>query len=156
MKKNFAVLMMLLVVLLPASFVSCDDAEDGEDWDTWVMRNMLDSKWSLESVKVDGVFRSMGEEGFDFYYDMDLKASGRTFKAHRFFYKDNVKDESTEVNKSGTYTIDEKNKTIEATDTDGNKFFRLSDIEFSTGSMSATITFYDLNQTYEVTLARSL
>ena len=43
---------------------------------------------------------------------------------------------------------------IEATDSDGNRFFRLSNIEFGTGSMTATLTFYDLNKTYEVILAR--
>lgn len=59
------------------------------------------------------------------------------------------------MNKSGTYTVDGKNKAIEATDSDGNKFFRLSNIEFGTGSMTCTLFFYDLNRTCEVMFARS-
>jgi len=156
MKKQFSIIMMLLAALLPVSFVSCADAEEGEDWDTWIMRNMLDSNWALDCVKVNGEYKTMGEPGFDFYFVVKLRAEGRTFTARRFFYKDYIKDDATEVNKSGIFTIDEKNKSIEATDADGNKFFRMSGIEFETGSMNATLTFYDLNTTYEVVLARSL
>ncbi|MBR1713223.1 MAG: hypothetical protein IJ722_07450 [Alloprevotella sp.] len=76
--------------------------------------------------------------------------------AQRFFYKDGVKDDATEVKKSGTFTIDEKHKTIECTDSDGNKFFRLTNIEFGTGYMTATLTFYDLDKTYDVMLSRSI
>ena len=147
--------MILMAAVLTIGLVSCSDPEEGEDWDTWIMRNMLDSGWSLDQVKVNGNYKSMGEPGFDFYFYMDLKANGRKFDAKRFFYKDYEKDDATEVLKSGTFTIVEKNKAIEATDSDGKKFFRLESIEFGTGSMTATITFYDLNQTYDVILSRS-
>ena len=144
--------MMMLAVVLPASFVSCSDAEDGEDWDAWVMRNMLDSKWSLDRVKVNGEYVDKYETDWDLWFDMNLKASGRTFTAHRSVGR---AGDATEVNKSGTYTVDGKNKAIEATDSDGNKFFRLSNIEFGTGSMTCTLFFYDLNRTCEVMFARS-
>ncbi len=152
MRKELAFLMMMLAVVLPASFVSCSDAEDGEDWDAWVMRNMLDSKWSLDRVKVNGEYVDKYETDWDLWFDMNLKASGRTFTAHRSVGRDG---DATEVNKSGTYTVDGKNKAIEATDSDGNKFFRLSNIEFGTGSMTCTLFFYDLNRTCEVMFARS-
>ncbi len=152
MRKELAFLMMMLAVVLPASFVSCSDAEDGEDWDAWVMRNMLDSKWSLDRVKVNGEYVDKYETDWDLWFDMNLKASGRTFTAHRSVGRDG---DATEVNKSGTYTVDGKNKAIEATDSDGNKFFRLSNIEFGTGNMTCTLFFYDLNRTCEVMFARS-
>ena len=149
MKKKLALLMMLMATVLPASLVSCSDAEDGEDWDTWVMRNMLNSSWSLDRVKMNGEYKENIDPAVNMCFEMKLRANGRTFTAHRFYYKDNVKDDATEVNKSGTFTVDGKNKVIEATDSDGNKFFRLSNIEFGTGSMKATLTFYDLNKTYD-------
>lgn len=152
MRKELAFLMMMLAVVLPASFVSCSDAEDGEDWDAWVMRNMLDSKWSLDRVKVNSEYVDKYETDWDLWFDMNLKASGRTFTAHRSVGRDG---DATEVNKSGTYTVDGKNKAIEATDSDGNKFFRLSNIESGTGSMTCTLFFYDLNRTCEVMFARS-
>ena len=152
MRKELAFLMMMLAVVLPASFMSWSDAEDGEDWDAWVMRNMLDSKWSLDRVKVNGEYVDKYETDWDLWFDMNLKASGRTFTAHRSVGRDG---DATEVNKSGTYTVDGKNKAIEATDSDGNKFFRLSNIEFGTGSMTCTLFFYDLNRTCEVMFARS-
>ena len=154
-KKKLAILMMMMAVVLPASFVSCSDAEDGEDWDTWVMRNMLDSKWSLDRVKVNGEYVDKYETDWDLLFDMNLKASGRTFTARRSIYTGDETVEPKEVNKSGTYTVDGKSKAIEATDSDGNRFFRLSNIEFGTGSMTCTLFFYDLNRTCEVMFARS-
>ena len=46
--------MLLFAVVLPMSFVSCSNAEDGESWDTWIMRNQLNSNWSLDYVKING------------------------------------------------------------------------------------------------------
>ena len=65
-------------------------------------------------------------------------------------------DESTRVKKTGIYTIDEPNKTITLIDSEGKPFIRLSNINFDTGSMSAILLFYDLNQTYVVGFNRSL
>ena len=53
MKKGIY-LMLLFAVVLPMSFVSCSNAEDGESWDTWIMRNQLNSNWSLDYVKING------------------------------------------------------------------------------------------------------
>ena len=157
MKKSIF-LMLLMAVMLPMSFVSCSDAEDGEDWDTWVMRNQLNSNWSLDFIKVNGEYRRLGDEGFDFYLTLKLKADGRKFEAERFFYNmaEGIADESTKVNKTGTYTINSSTKTIELVDSDGNKFMRLSNIEFGTGSMTTTALFYDLNKTYEIGLDRTV
>lgn len=155
MKKITTFWMMLMAVVLSMGIMSCSDSEDGENWDTWVMRNMLNSGWSISSVIVNGEYHELGEEGFDFWFEMNLRANGRKFEARRFFYKDGVIDKSTEVIKTGEYVVDGSKKTIEAIDSDGNKFFRMSDIEFGTGTMVTTITFYDLNQTYKVVLGRS-
>lgn len=35
--------MFLISAVLTMGLVSCSDAEDGESWDTWVMRNQLNS-----------------------------------------------------------------------------------------------------------------
>ena len=153
MKKGIY-LMLLFAVVLPMSFVSCSNAEDGESWDTWIMRNQLNSNWSLDYVKINGEYRRIGDVGFDFFLTMKLRADGRKFEVERFYYKDGVKDESTEVNKSGTYTIDEPNKTIVLIDSEGNKFMRLSNIEFDTGCMFATVLFYDINKTYDIRFDR--
>lgn len=147
--------MFLMATVLTMGLSSCADAEDGESWDTWVMRNQLNSNWSLGYVKVNGDYRRMGEEGFDFYLTLNLTADGRKFEAERFYYKDGIADESTRVKKTGTYIIDEPNKTIELTDSEG-KFMRLSNIQFETGSMSATVLFYDLNKTYDIGLDRTV
>jgi hypothetical protein len=64
-------------------------------------------------------------------------------------------DESTLVKKTGVYTIDEPNKTITLIDSEGKPFIRLSNINFDTGSMSANLLFYDLNQAYIVGFNRS-
>lgn len=86
------------------------------------------------------------------------RSNGRKFEAERFFYnkEEGIVDESTKVNKTGTYTINASSKTIELVDSDGNKFMRLSNIEFGTGSMTATVLFYDLNKTYEIGLDRTI
>ena len=156
--KKITFLMFLMAAVLTMGVVSCSDAEDGESWDAWVLRNQLNSNWSLDFVKVNGDYRRLGDEGFDFYLTLKLTADGRKFEAERFFYNmaEGTVDESTKVNKSGTYTIDASNKTIELIDSDGNKFMRLSNIEFGTGSMTATALFYDLNKTYEIGLNRTI
>lgn len=84
--------MFLISAVLTMGLVSCSDAEDGESWDTWVMRNQLNSNWSLDYVKVNGVNKQMGETGFEFYLTLNLYADGRKFEAERFYYKDGVAD----------------------------------------------------------------
>jgi hypothetical protein len=156
MKRNLF-WMFLLAAVLTMGIVSCSDPEEGESWDTWVMRNQLNSLWSLDYIKVNGEYRRLGDDGFDFYLTMKLKADGRKFETERFFYKEaeGIVDESTRVKKTGTYTIDASSKTIELIDSEGKKFMRLSNIEFGTGFMSATVLFYDLNKTYDIGLDRT-
>ena len=158
MKKVLLMAIVAMVAAMSMNFVSCSDAEDGESWDAWVMRNQLNSNWSLDFIKVNGEYRRLGDDGFDFYLTLKLKADGRKFEAERFFYnkEEGIVDESTKVNKTGTYTIDASSKTIELVDSDGNKFMRLSNIEFGTGSMTATALFYDLNKTYEIGFNRTI
>ena len=157
MRKLLLMVAVAMMTAMSMSLMSCSDAEDGEDWDTWEMRNMLNSNWSLDFIKVNDEYRRLGDEGFDFYLTLKLTADGRKFEAERFFYKeDGRSDESTIVNKKGTYTIDEPNKTIELVDSEGNKFMRLSNIEFGTGSMTTTVLFYDLNKTYDIGLDRTV
>ena len=156
--KKITFLMFLMVAVLTMGVVSCSDAEDDESWDAWVMRNQLNSNWSLDFIKVNGEYRRFGDEGFDFYMTLKLKADGRKFEAERFFYnkEEGIVDESTRINKTGTYAIDASSKAIELIDSEGNKFMRLSNIEFGTGSMTATVLFYDLNQTYDLGFNRTL
>ena len=158
MRKLLLMVAVAMMTAMSMSLMSCSDAEDGEDWDTWEMRNMLNSNWSLDFIKVNDEYRRLGDEGFDFYLTLKLTADGRKFEAERFFYnkEEGIVDESTKVNKTGTYTIDASSKTIELVDSDGNKFMRLSNIEFGTGSMTATALFYDLNKTYEIGLNRTI
>ena len=153
MKKSI-IFMLLMAAVMAMGVVSCSDAEDGESWDTWIMRNQLNSNWCLDYVMINGEYRRIGDEGCDFQLTMKLRADGREFEVERFYYKDGVMDESTLVNKNGTYTIDEPNRTIELIDSEGNKFMRLSNIQFDTGTMSATVLFYDLNKTYDIGLDR--
>ncbi len=157
MKKKNLFLMFLMAAVLTTGMVSCSNAEKGESWDTWVMRNQLNSSWSLDYVLVGGQYKRMGDDGFDFYLTMKLRAEGRTFEAERFFYNKSTgtADQSTLVKKTGVYTIDEPNKTITLIDSEGKPFIRLSNINFDTGSMSANLLFYDLNQAYIVGFNRS-
>lgn len=156
--KRVKFMMILMAAVLTMGVVSCSDAEDGESWDAWVIRNQLNSNWSLDFIKVNDEYRRLGDEGFDFYLTLKLKADGRKFEAERFFYnkEESIVDESTRVNKTGTFTIDASSKTIELIDSQGNKFMRLSNIDFGTGSMTATVLFYDLNQTYNIGLNRTI
>ena len=152
---------MLMACLTAVSVASCSSPEEGENWDTWMMRNMLDNGWSLYSVKVNGEWKHTGDPSLKetpdhyFYYEMNLRADGRKFEAHRFFYKDDFADESTEIIKTGTFTLDANTKTIEATDSDGQKFFRLTIMDEPSSSLECSIYFYDLNKTYDVALSRS-
>ena len=151
MKKILAMAAVAMMTAMSMSIMSCSDAEEGEDWETWEMRNMLNSRWSIDRIMVDGEW-TFGV----FWMDMKLKAEGRTFEATRFFYKDNEKDDATEVKKTGTFTIDQKNNIVEATDSDGRKFFRMVLKDKVTSSIHCDITFYDINETYEVIFNRSL
>lgn len=147
------ILMMFAVVMMTAmsmSMISCADPEEGEDWATWEMRNMLDGRWTIDRVMANGEW-SYGV----FYMDMKLKAEGRTFDATRFFYKNDEKDDATEVKKTGTYTIDQKNNVVEATDSEGKKFFRMDLKENVSSVIHCDITFYDINKTYEVLFDRT-
>ena len=150
MKKFFVIAAVAMMAAMSISIMSCKDAEEGEDWATWEMRNMLDSRWTIDRVMVDGEW-SYGV----IWIDMKLKSEGRTFEATRFFYKDGEKDETTEVKKTGTFTIDQKNNIVEATDSDGKKFFSMVLKDKVTSSIHCDITFYDINKTYEVLLNRS-
>lgn len=151
MRKLLLMVTVAMMTAMSVSIMSCSDAEEGEDWETWEMRNMLDSRWSIDRIMVDGEW-TFGV----FWMDMKLKAEGRTFEATRFFYKDNEKDDATEVKKTGTFTIDQKNNIVEATDSEGKKFFRMVLKEKVTSSIHCDITFYDINETYEVIFNRSL
>ena len=149
MKRLLVWAAVAVMTAMSMCMMSCSDAEDGEDWASWEMRNMLDSKWSIDRVMVNGEW-TYGV----FSMNMKLKANGRTFEATRFFYKDDEKDDATEVKKTGTFTIDEKNNVVEATDSEGNKFFRMVLKEKVTSSIHCDITFYDINKTYEVLFSR--
>ena len=150
MKRLLVWATVAVMTAMSMCMTSCSDAEDGEDWSSWEMRNMLDSKWSIDRVMVNGEW-TYGV----FSMNMKLKANGRTFEATRFFYKDDEKDDATEVKKTGTFTIDEKNNVVEATDSEGNKFFRMVLKEKVTSNIHCDITFYDINKTYEVLFSRS-
>jgi hypothetical protein len=162
MKKTFFIVTIFMAVcLMGVSFTSCSNPEEGEDWDTWVIRNMLNNGWSLSGIKVNGEWIYSGDPSikdtpeYNFYFEMNLRADGRRFEAHRFFYKDDVYDESTEIIKTGTFTLDSGTNTIEGTDSDGQKFFRLVITDKPTSSMECSIYFYDLDRTYDVVMARS-
>jgi len=153
--------MLMTICLMAVSVVSCSSPEEGEDWDTWMMRNMMNNGWSLYSVKVNGEWIYSGDPSlketpeYYFYYEMNLRADGRLFEAHRFFYKDDIADESTEIIKTGTFTLDASAKTIEGTDSNGQKFFRLTITDEPSSSLEGSIYFYDLDKTYDVVLSRS-
>lgn len=151
MRKLLLMAAVAMMTAMSVSIMSCSDADEGEDWETWEMRNMLDSRWSIDRIMVDGEW-TFGV----FWMDMKLKAEGRTFEATRFFYKDGEKDDTTEVKKTGTFTIDQKNNIVEATDSDGKKYFRMVLKDKVTSSIHCDITFYDINETYEVIFNRSL
>ena len=151
MRKLLLMAAVAMMTAMSVSIMSCSDADEGEDWETWEMRNMLDSRWSIDRIMVDGEW-TFGV----FWMDMKLKAEGRTFEATRFFYKDGEKDDTTEVKKTGTFTIDQKNNIVEATDSDGKKYFRMVLKEKVTSSIHCDITFYDIDKTYEVIFNRSL
>lgn len=152
MKKLFSFLTIMLAAVLTMPLTGCLEPEEGEDWDTWELRNMLNSGWVVYNIKVNGVYEEVGP----FWFETNLRGKGHKFEARRFFYGDDgVKDNSTEIIKSGTFTIDQKKNIIEATDSDGNKFFRMQ-IHGEVGQIfETTLTFYDLNQTYDVIMARS-
>lgn len=150
MKKMQKIWMLLMMALLTTGMMSCSNAEEGENQETWVTRNLLNSGWSLNMTKVNGQY----EYGV-FYFQMNLRADGRRFELNRFYYKDGVKDESTNVVKSGTFVINQGSSTIEATDSDGKRFFTLKWTGEITSSTEATITFHDIYKTYDVLLNRS-
>lgn len=152
MKKYLSYFAIMLAAVLTVPLIGCDDPEEGEDWATWEMRNMLNSGWVTYQTKVDGTYQELGP----FWFEVNLRASGRKFEAHRFFYGDDgMIDKTTEITKTGTFTIDQKKNVIEATDADGNKFFRMEFHGEVSSIVETTITFYDLNQTYDILLARS-
>ena len=150
MKKMILMAVVAMMTVMSMSIVSCSSPEDGEDWETWEMRNMLNSRWTIDRVMVNGEW-TYGV----FYMDMKLKAEGRTFEATRFFYKNDEKDDATEIKKTGTFTIDQKNNIVEATDSEGKKFFRMALKEKVSSIIHCDITFYDINKTYEVLFDRS-
>jgi len=139
-------MMLMAAVLTLGVTSSCSDAEEGEDWDTWTSRNMLNGKWSLDKVKVDGQYILYGDV---LHFEFKFVAEGRKFELTRTF-------EGDKVNKSGIFTIDQKNNVVEGTDSDGNKVFRMKLNDKITSSIDATITFYDINKTYDVYLNRSI
>lgn len=143
MKKAMKLWMMLMAAVLTLGMTSCSDAEDGEDWETWTIRNVLNGKWSLDKVKVDGHY----VDSENLYFEFKFTATGRRFELNRSYEGESVKID-------GTFVIDQKNKTIVGTDSNGNKLFTLKINEMLTGAMDATITFHDISKTYDVFLNR--
>lgn len=151
-----------MVAMLTMSLVSCSSPEDGESWDRWELRNMLSSGWGMYSITVNGEAKQMGDPTlastpeYYFYLDMNLRADGRKFEFRRFSYGSNhIKDDATEVIKSGTFTLDSGTKTIVASEDNGNKVFTMIIKGDVSSFMDVTITFHDTDKTYDMTLQRS-
>ncbi|MBP3227166.1 MAG: hypothetical protein J6M53_00080 [Bacteroidaceae bacterium] len=161
MKTTKRLFLLLVCAALTLGVTGCSDAEDGESTSTWFVRNMLGGGWTLGGVKVDGTY----EWGTTFHMEMNLHADGRKFEAHRFFYmpyttedgrESTKKDDATDVVKRGTFEIKDNNKTIVATDTEtGEVFFKLELTDEVSSTLTGTITFYDINETYEVYFNRA-
>ena len=152
---------MLMAAILTMSLVSCSSPENGESWERWELRNLLNGGWGLWSIMVNGEAKQMGDPElastpeYYFYFDMNLRADGRKFEFRRFSYKNDIKDNATEIIKSGTFTLDSNTKTIVASEDNGNKVFTMIIKGDVSSFMDVTITFHDTGKTYDVTLQRS-
>lgn len=108
-------LLFMFAVILIGGMTSCADREDGEDNETYEMRNTINGPaWRIASIKVDGKWYYAFSEDLSLaspmWFEVKFSASGKTYKSEKFYY-DSEGDaimSTRQVYNNAPYTIDKK------------------------------------------------
>ena len=157
MRKSRFMLAAAIVVVMTAGMTSCADAEKGESWSDWELRNAINGfPWHVDMIKDANGKWVRWEYSLTLYFEVKFSASNHNFSSRKFHYnKDGVSDEATkeEYSSSSTaYTIKDA-KIIEGT-VNGEPYFRITLSKKPSSSMECSLYFYRENKSYEVIMTR--
>ena len=152
-------LMLMFVSLLIGGMTSCADREEGEDNETYKMRNTINGPaWRISSIKIDGkwyyAFDEDDSKTSPMWFEVKFSASKKTYNSEKFYYENGYAVESTrQIMNNAPYTIDKKQVIAYTDDSMKTKYFTLN-IVTCDSQLNGTITFHDENKTYEVVMMR--
>lgn len=163
MKKNqmkATWLLLMFVSFLIGGLTSCADREDGEDNETYKMRNSINGPaWRIYSIKIDGKWYYAFNEDLSLsspmWFEVKFSASKKTYDSEKFYYDNNgVSIESTRQKyNNAPYTIDKKQVVAYTDDSMNTKYFTLNIVSCDS-ELKGSVTFHDENKTYEVIMQR--
>ena len=157
MRKFLFMAAAAIVIVMSAGMASCADADEGESWSDWELRNTINGfAWHADMLKDANGKWIRWENSLTLYFEVKFSASNHNFSSRKFHYKDGVSDEATkeEYNSSNNtaFTIKDA-KIIEGT-VNGEPYFRITLHNKPTSSMECSLFFYRENKTYEVIMTR--
>ena len=153
MKAMKTIWMILLGCIISTGLAGCSDAEEGEKWGEWEIRNAISGaeKRILTIENEKGEWVDAIGEGI-IYFSVKFSASPHTFASEKFYYKDGEADETTREKYSAenntAYTI--KDKVVECT-VDGKPYFRMTVIKVGY-NIECQIYFYEEDRTFHAAL----
>ena len=157
MRKILFAIAVVIVAVMSAGLVSCADAEKGESWSDWELRNSINGfGWHVDMLKDANGNWVRWENSVTLYFEVKFSASNHNFSSRKFYYnKEGVSDEATREEYSSdktAYTIKEA-KIIEGT-VNGEPYFRITLNKKPSSSMEGSLYFYREDKTYEVIMTR--
>ena len=153
MKAMKTIWMILLGCIISTGLAGCSDAEEGEKWGEWEIRNAISGaeKRILTIENEKGEWVDAIGEGI-IYFSVKFSASPHTFASEKFYYKDGEADETTRENYSAenntAYSV--KDKVVECT-VDGKPYFRMTVIKVGY-NIECQIYFYKEDRTFHAAL----
>lgn len=144
----------VIMIALSITVTSCSDADEGETWNEWELRNTINGPerriWTIETS--NGEWMDVYEAKL-IYFSVKFSASDHNFTSTKWNFDNNGNcDEATkEVYTSDdktAYTI--KDNVVECT-VDGKPYFRMTVIKV-TSFIECKLYFYKENRTYHVML----
>lgn len=157
MKKIMYLFAAAVVAVVTVGMASCANADEGESWSDWGLRNTINGfPWHVDMLKDANGNWVRWEYSVTLYFEVKFSASNHNFSSRKFYYKDGVSDETTKEEYSSSdntaFTIKDA-KIIEGT-VNGEPYFRFTLNKKPTSSMEGTLYFYRENKTFEVIMTR--
>lgn len=157
MKKVLMMVAFAIMSAMSLSLTSCDEREEGESSDDWVLRNTINGpSWHVYMIKDGNGNWVRWEDAATLYFNVKFSASKHNFKSEKYYYKNGEWDESTREQYSDSnntlYAIKDA-KIIEGT-VDGKPYFRITLHKEVSSTMECSLYFYKENKTFEVRMMR--
>lgn len=152
MRKTLFIIVAAMMAAINLTAVSCADADEGETWDEWILRNTINGpERQIQQVETEKGKWVDAIEANIIYFAVKFSASNHNFRSTKWYY---TADGETDPATKEQYTADDntafsiKDNVVECT-VDGQPYFQMKVLE--TGYyMDCELYFYKEKRKFHV------